>query len=383
MAAARTPQRGRSGALVFLSRTVLMITWFATPAWSQVCAGDCNMDGRVTVNELVVGVNIPLGPRQLSDCPTFDTNNDGAVSVNELLLGVNNALAGCPETCPLEPGVYTMITQMEFGGLGVHPFCPYSYYFPAGSTIVEDVGPGDADCVHDAVVPYPGGFSTPTFCVPALGYAVHFEQTGCGVGRIDSDGGSDFTVTELGDTSDSSPTCNTPDVTCSAGADTALRVDVTVGDGSPDTCTGSGTANAILTFPVLLTVWLPGDGSCPDRDGAYDPGTDSLVMQFPEILDLTTDTNYAAFADIDGDGCSQAGSGPPTWRATGACWDVGAATLGLGLAGIVGSGSPLSDVVFGSCELRNAITGPEPSSGAICDNPPAIDFNGTATRCMP
>ena len=108
------------------------------------------MDGYVTIDELIVGVNIPLGSGQLSRCPTFDTNNDGVVSVNELILGVNNALAGCPKTCPLEPGVYT-ITQVEGGALGVHPFSPY--YFPSGGTIVEDVGPGDADCVHNAVVP--------------------------------------------------------------------------------------------------------------------------------------------------------------------------------------------------------------------------------------
>ena len=91
-------------------------------------------------------------------------------------------------------------------------FAPFD--FPAGGTIVEDVGPGDANCVHDTVVPFPGGFSAPTFCVPALGYSVHIDQTGCGVGRIDSDGGSDFTVTEHGDTSDASATCNLPNVPC-------------------------------------------------------------------------------------------------------------------------------------------------------------------------
>ena len=104
---------------------------------------------------------------------------------------------------------------MEGGTLGVSSF--YPFYFPASGTIVQDVGPGDADCVHDTVVPYPGGFSTPTFCAPGIGYAVHIEQTGCGIGRIDSDGGFDFTITELGDTSDSSPTCNIPNATCSAG----------------------------------------------------------------------------------------------------------------------------------------------------------------------
>ena len=126
-----------------------------------------------------------------------------------------------------------------------------------------------------------------------------------------------------------------------------------------------------------MTVWIPGDSYCLDANGVYDPGTDILIMQVPEILDFTTDTNYAAFTDVDGDGCSLTGSGPSTLTSMGTCWDVGAATLTLGAAGTVGSDSPLSDITFRS-ELRNTVAGPEPSSGATCSDPPAIDFKGTA-----
>ena len=113
--------------------------------------------------------------------------------------------------CPLTPGAYT-ITQTRGNAQGVHV---RPVRLPPGGTIVQDVAAGAADCVHDTVVPFPGGFSAPTFCVPALGYSVHIDQTGCGVGKIDSDGGSDFTVTELGDTSDSSATCSLPNAPCS------------------------------------------------------------------------------------------------------------------------------------------------------------------------
>lgn len=62
----------------------------------MVCAGDCNDDGFVFVNELVSGVNIALDRAALSACPSFDTNDSDAVEVNELVTGVNNALRGCP-----------------------------------------------------------------------------------------------------------------------------------------------------------------------------------------------------------------------------------------------------------------------------------------------
>ena len=37
-----------------------------------VCTGDCNSNGEVTVDELIVGVNIALGNAQLNTCPSFE-----------------------------------------------------------------------------------------------------------------------------------------------------------------------------------------------------------------------------------------------------------------------------------------------------------------------
>ncbi len=52
---------------------------------SAVCAGDCGGDGDVTVNELIVGVNIALGTATLPQCLSLDTNSDAEVTVNELI----------------------------------------------------------------------------------------------------------------------------------------------------------------------------------------------------------------------------------------------------------------------------------------------------------
>ncbi len=61
------------------------------------CAGDCDIDRRVAVNELIVGVNISLGMAAIDTCPSFDVNEDETVAVNELVTAVNNALNGCAD----------------------------------------------------------------------------------------------------------------------------------------------------------------------------------------------------------------------------------------------------------------------------------------------
>ena len=59
------------------------------------CAGDCNGNGSVAVNELIAAVNIALGSAAVETCPACDTNASGTVSVNELIAAVRRALNGC------------------------------------------------------------------------------------------------------------------------------------------------------------------------------------------------------------------------------------------------------------------------------------------------
>ncbi len=68
----------------------------ATPASAQQCPGDCNRDGEVLINELVMGVNIALGTGRMTLCLNFDPNGDDKVSIDELVRGVRAALDGCP-----------------------------------------------------------------------------------------------------------------------------------------------------------------------------------------------------------------------------------------------------------------------------------------------
>ena len=60
------------------------------------CIGDCNGSGQVTVDELVLMVNIALGTAQLTRCPAGDPNGDGAITIEEIVAAVSNTLNGCP-----------------------------------------------------------------------------------------------------------------------------------------------------------------------------------------------------------------------------------------------------------------------------------------------
>lgn len=59
------------------------------------CPGDCDGDGRITVNELIRAVGIALGQVDPSDCQGLDTSRNGRVDVTELVAAVGRALNGC------------------------------------------------------------------------------------------------------------------------------------------------------------------------------------------------------------------------------------------------------------------------------------------------
>lgn len=63
----------------------------ATP--TQGVVGDCDDDGLVSINELVIGVNVALERVDVSRCTAFDLDRDGQVSINELVAAVRMALA--------------------------------------------------------------------------------------------------------------------------------------------------------------------------------------------------------------------------------------------------------------------------------------------------
>jgi hypothetical protein len=83
------------GFVVLVGGISLIALVAGAPVRALPCVGDCNGNGEVTVNELIVGVNISLETAAVTACPSFDTNGSGSVTVNELIQSVNAALEGC------------------------------------------------------------------------------------------------------------------------------------------------------------------------------------------------------------------------------------------------------------------------------------------------
>jgi hypothetical protein len=264
---------------------------------------------------------------------------------------------------------------------------------------VQDVSAASLpNCVHDTVVPFPGGFKAPAFCIPSLGFTTKVQQTGCGIGRIDSDGGSDFSVVEVADTS-SPVVCGLPHSPCATNpSNTDVRIDVSVGDGATDICAASGKANAVVVVPTRVLVWADSALQCPDVDGTYNAGTDTLITSFPQTLDLTTDSASADYRDLDPDGCCIAGSGPASSTnpctsggmgpvtTKGTCIDLtgldaAGADVTAVASGAAGLGAPLFDITY-RMDLPSAMSTSGPFAGAVCASPPLANFAGTVTRCV-
>lgn len=60
------------------------------------CAGDCDGNGTVSVDELIRAVNLALGGHDGPACMALDGDADGVVSMAELVAAVDRAIAGCP-----------------------------------------------------------------------------------------------------------------------------------------------------------------------------------------------------------------------------------------------------------------------------------------------
>lgn len=67
---------------------------YPLPAAARELVGDCDGDGTVRVNELVLAVNIALGLKPMSRCLAIDADGDGMPAVSELVRAVGNGLRG-------------------------------------------------------------------------------------------------------------------------------------------------------------------------------------------------------------------------------------------------------------------------------------------------
>jgi len=67
----------------------------ATATPTPHCPGDCNRDGKLTIDELMTSVDVALDVLPITACPSVDLDHDAAVEVNELTAVVDALLSQC------------------------------------------------------------------------------------------------------------------------------------------------------------------------------------------------------------------------------------------------------------------------------------------------
>ena len=78
-----------------MTSTVTASTSSATPTPAAMCAGDCDGNGTVTINEIVTLVSIALGQEPIGTCEAGNRDGDLQITVSEILGAVNQALGSC------------------------------------------------------------------------------------------------------------------------------------------------------------------------------------------------------------------------------------------------------------------------------------------------
>jgi hypothetical protein len=144
--------------------------------------GDCNADFTVTIDELILGVNIVLGEAALDECPRLDLNDTGTVGIANLIGAVASALQPALRDAQ-ESLIYT---NFVYNDPLVLPFVPPR---PTGGAHSLDEERSFTYCAL-----YDNGFSDPatvkmasTSPLPPLGIPAGGPcrtPTGCTAGKI-------------------------------------------------------------------------------------------------------------------------------------------------------------------------------------------------------
>ena len=139
-------RRGRRHNIAMLGAALAALAFVspARPARGLTCVGDCSGNGVVSVNELVMMVNIALGALDMSSCSVADTNADGHISIDELVRATSSALDGC-ESAPATP------TPTPGGTTGCDA-APFNSTFEALQKVIFEKRGCTSDLCHGSAV---------------------------------------------------------------------------------------------------------------------------------------------------------------------------------------------------------------------------------------
>ncbi len=120
------------------------------------CAGDCNGDGTVTVDEITTMANIALGKAEMYDCMRGDMNHDGRCTIDEVVAAVNSALSGCGSPSPTATVPQSTPTPPHPTPTSPPDTCPFDFQDPvdASSEVCVYQGPWNQSCGDDQLQAY-------------------------------------------------------------------------------------------------------------------------------------------------------------------------------------------------------------------------------------
>lgn len=106
------------------------------------CAGDCDGNGNVEIDDLLDAVKVGLGERGVDSCLGGDVDRDGHIRIDELLRAVGTALRGCVRSTECSVGAVTVSLgeQLDWVGFtGPHLFVHVSTveFFPCANYSIE------------------------------------------------------------------------------------------------------------------------------------------------------------------------------------------------------------------------------------------------------
>lgn len=178
-----------TGVEVELNTVKLLYPWFcmnryigvfalsllvAGPCVAQTCTGDCDGNGAVTIDEIVVGLNVALALQALDTCPAFDRNGTKTVEIDTLIAAVDDLLRGCPGVpATVDPTPTSTPTPAE------SPTASPTATLTATETPTP---PGFAACL-----PAPGMFAD-CFQTSGLDVGCYSGQNGAAAADVDGDG---------------------------------------------------------------------------------------------------------------------------------------------------------------------------------------------------
>ena len=147
----------------------MLLTVLPRTGRADVCAGDCDGDQQVTVNELITLVNIDLGSAQPSACPNgIPAACSSLVDITCIIQGVGYALSSCPVVQPTPTPTFLPGSCGDPAVQASEPLCaldsaPYTCDF-----LVQE----------HCLLPYPSSVFLKADATTATGFRVNYPREG-------------------------------------------------------------------------------------------------------------------------------------------------------------------------------------------------------------